>query len=525
MLPPEKNTLLNTRIRQLIDESINEQGMHELDLILQNNPEARKYYLEQVRIHAALHRWASRQHPLEREQDTNILDQRVQSIDELLRDQKKRSLKIALVSAAAILLLSLALMRLFFVDSEQAPSLAFQTSPGSLFTITHDSSHTSTGDQTEGQTMHPGSRLQLSQGAIELTFSSGVTSVITAPADLTLHADDQLYLGQGHAWFHVPKGAEGFQVTTRDLNIIDLGTEFGVLAKTNDHDEVHVLKGKVQVTALRVRKESDTLTAGQARRIDPVGRLNTIPVAARTFHTTLPKSLPHLHWSFDGDHPFLPQGSLSGRETITAKPVQNDSREANERLVPGKHGKALSFNGKGDRLLTNWPGILGRQPRSVACWIKLHPNDPHGWAPIVEWGKMTSNRYWRFRVTKAEGDPKRAVLRLGLGQSWYDGNTNLADGKWHHVAVVDTGDLNEQGTPDIRFYVDGQDEPAIHQKSSQIVHTRKTEEGLPMILGINHRQSSAQYQARFHGLIDELFIYRATLTPASIQQIMETHQP
>ena len=112
-----------------------------------------------------------------------------------------------------------------------------------------------------------------------------------------------------------------------------------------------------------------------------------------------------------------------------------------------------------------------------------------------------------------------------MGQSWYDSQSNLADGKWHHVAVVDTGKFSELGMPDINFYVDGEEEPAIHQKAWMNVDSRETQEGLPMIMGINHGSTTAPHHARLHGMIDELFIFRATLSPTYIQQIMQTHQP
>lgn len=516
---------LENLVRQLTDQTIDQSGIQQLESILQQDQEARRWYLQETSMHSALYRWAGRQTEtsadIKSDKNPLELEQEIRSVEEILELQKRRNRRTAILSAAAIIAIGVMIMQLFWIDTTRPPALAFLVSPGTQFTITHDRSE----ESPAARTMERGSRLQLSQGTVELTFENGVKSIVMAPADMTLHDDDQLYLGEGTAWFHVPQGAEGFQVKTKELKIVDLGTKFGVLAKPNQHDEIHVLQGKVEASTLRIRKESATLTTGQARRIDPVGRLTTIPIQANTFLTKLPTSLPHLHWSFDGDDPFTPKGSLPEIKTIVTEPIQSDSRPAFHRLVAGKNNKALLFDGKGDQIKTNWPGILGREPRSVACWIKIHPQDPHGWAPIVEWGQMNNNHYWRFRITKSETDPTRAVLRLGLGQSWYDGTTNLADGKWHHVAVVDTGELNASGTPDIRFYVDGQDEPAVHQKSSRIVHSRKTEEGFPMVMGINHRPYSAHYQARLHGTLDELFIFRATLTPSSIQQIMSTHQP
>ncbi|MCP5535752.1 MAG: FecR domain-containing protein [Akkermansiaceae bacterium] len=508
------NAVFESNLSRALDRDLSPGEFADLERHLIASREARLRYMEYVDLHTVLDLELQNAAP-QQPGKSKVID--VTHID---RRQKRRALRIGLLSAAAILIIGLISMHLFSVR-EKEPALTFQTSPGAQFALTHDGSS----EAPEGLVLEKNSRLQLSHGTAELTFASGVKSIIMAPADMTLYDDDTLFLSRGTAWFQVPKGAEGFTVKTQDLNIVDLGTEFGVVAEPAAHDEVHVLKGKVAVTATRPHSEPATLEAGESRRIDPQGRLATIPSRETPFVTFLPKPPPFLHWSFDGDDPFQPDGSLPAVKTIRAQPVQSDSRPAAQRIVPGKNGQGLLFDGKGDHMKTNWRGILGREPRSVACWIKIHPTDQHGWAPIVEWGKMSGNGYWRFRVSKDESHPKRAVLRLGLGQTWFDGQSNLADGKWHHVAVVDPGNINQAGDPDIRFYVDGEEEPAMRAKNSKAVHQRETKEGLPMILGVHHIPLQAPYHACFNGMIDELFVFRATLTPGYVKKIMRTHQP
>lgn len=106
---------------------------------------------------------------------------------------------------------------------------------------------------------------------MELKFNSGVTSIITASADLTLLREDLVDLKKGTAWFKVPRDAIGFQVRTPSLVLTDLVTEFGVISKPNVPDQVHVFSGKVQVLNRLGSKQDKIVTAGIAQVAEPIG--------------------------------------------------------------------------------------------------------------------------------------------------------------------------------------------------------------------------------------------------------------
>ncbi|NWK55046.1 FecR domain-containing protein [Verrucomicrobiaceae bacterium N1E253] len=505
---------LETKIQDLVDGNVSQDDYDLISTEIKSKPKAMKLYLAYVDLANMVALDAA-----EQAQFTPVI-----SIDQVVTRQKRRTMKVALLSAAAILVIGLITMRLFFVDPETPPSLAFQTSPGSLFTITHDGAE----DQPNGQTMQPGSRLQLSQGALELTFASGVKSIITAPADLTLHADDRLYLAEGTGWFHVPKGAEGFQVKTRDLNIVDLGTEFGVLAKTNDHDEVHVLKGKVQVTALRVRKESATLTAGQASRIDPIGRLSPIPSANNQFANELPQSLPYMHWSFDqvqssgfpslGNHP---QSHLGH-----AKPV---SKDAATMQCDGPFGSAARFTEHAsDSLVTSWPGVSGNKVRTVACWVKLDAKAlRHGGSSLIAWGVNQPGKQGHYTKWKFAIDRMGRPVVVGYNGGFYADSINIANSKWHHVACVHS--MDDNNTPRVELYLNGKKQNVVWASD----HNR------PLTTPNTVTDSHLSYSARIGttlgfqppqngpvmlGAIDELYLIEGVLEAPEIKNLMENNQ-
>lgn len=126
--------------------------------------------------------------------------------------------------------------------------------------------------------MEPGSRLLVRSGIVELQFVSGVRGIVRGFADLTLQRENLLKLENGTAWFEVPESAVGFKVNTPDFELIDLGTEFGIVSEPNFLDEVHVFKGKVEVVNRSGLRKRERLVAGQARFAGPAGRWNEIKV-------------------------------------------------------------------------------------------------------------------------------------------------------------------------------------------------------------------------------------------------------
>jgi hypothetical protein len=240
---------------------------------LRRNPEARATYREYLLL----------EHTLKfRSKGVDML--RVVPMDRVNERRQRRVMKIAGLSAAAVLALAAVVMTLIFAPNPP-PTVAFETSPGTELLM----SHRLTGDSPpNGQVMEPGSRLQLKRGTVELQFASGVRGIVRGPADLTLQREDLLSLRRGTVWFRVPSKAVGFQVITPDLVLTDLGTEFGIITKPNFLDEVHVFTGEVEVLNSHGLRKTEVLTAGHARNAGPAGRWNEIPVSRDPFLTKLP---------------------------------------------------------------------------------------------------------------------------------------------------------------------------------------------------------------------------------------------
>ena len=88
--------------------------------------------------------------------------------------------------------------------------------------------------------------LALASGELVVRLSTGVELTVLGPAKLTVQTGMQVSLEQGRLLARVPHWATGFTVLTRELEIYDLGTVFGVSAD-DEGSETFVFKGNIQV--------------------------------------------------------------------------------------------------------------------------------------------------------------------------------------------------------------------------------------------------------------------------------------
>lgn len=487
-------------IQELLEGSISPQELAVLETELRESEHARELLIECSEIHSMLE-----------QQVVNVpAISNVIPIEIIIARQKKRTaFRSSLVAVAVLALLGI-FLRLVLVP-EQEPMLSYRISEGTIFEMTHADSE----DPPEGMVMKKGSHMKLVQGTVELTLASGVKSIVQAPADFTLHEEKKLYLDHGTAWFEVAEEGKGFVVQTPTLTVTDYGTEFGIISGHNQYDEVHLLKGKIEVVSRHSLKKSETLSGATARMTGAAGRLKKIELQPKTFMKVLPKGLPHLYWSFDEG--FQPEGDHVAVEKIEAEAVSSP------KLIAGKIGKALSLSGDGQHIATNWQGISGNRPRTVAFWIHLGEKAkgfPGNGSAIIGWGNP-SERNAKWKVHTASDNPDGRIFpRVSFGTDWFDGSTPLDDGKWHHFVTVYRGHTLENGLPDFSIYIDGREEP-LRKRSllapPKNVYT-ETEDinSKPLTIG----KGISAGNATFEGTIDELYIYDGALLEEDVQQLL-----
>jgi hypothetical protein len=170
----------------------------------------------------------------------------------------------------------------------------------------------------------------------------------------------------------------------------------------------------------------------------------------------------------------------------------------NPTFVAGKVGQAISLDGFDDSVqITGYKGILGPSAVTVTAWINTTSTVT---GTIAGWGPNVDGQRFDFRINENR-------LRIEHGGGNLQGNSNVNDSKWHHVAVT----LQDNATisyPDVILYVDGIDDTRPSTDPAAFNLTADQD------VRIGSRPSSND--RFFMGLIDDVRIYDRALTQEEI---------
>lgn len=106
----------------------------------------------------------------------------------------------------------------------------------------------------------PAGTLSLVEGMATIRFHSGATVTLEAPAVLDVKSEMQCHLVEGSVVADVPESAHGFTIKTEKMEVIDLGTKFGVTSSPIGGSHVFVFEGEVKVNQDEVDKPTHILT-------------------------------------------------------------------------------------------------------------------------------------------------------------------------------------------------------------------------------------------------------------------------
>ena len=169
-------------------------------------------------------------------------------------------------------------------------------------------------------------------------------------------------------------------------------------------------------------------------------------------------------------------------------------------------GQSVLLDGTGDYLsVPGWKVIGGANPRTVSMWIKTNfaVDDTDYDAGLVSWGNAAvAGQKLAFRIQSNDG--VNGAIRFEVNGGAIIGSTVVADGQWHHVAVVVP--VGATMVSEVKLYVDGAEETA----SATIDHAVNPGNVEDFRIGLD----SNGYH--FPGHIDDVAIFDLALSAAEI---------
>lgn len=482
---------LERAIQDLLDGTASEGDARELQALLKAEPDARRTYLEYASLHQSLEYGISRSSP----------SRTVAPAAAPTRPKRARFVAAALVATGLLLATLL----------PHPGTATYRVAPQSRLGIGHAAiPAAATG------TLAVGSRFTLDQGSAEITLARGGRLVVHGPADLTLDAPDELTLSHGRVW--CAAGERPLVLHTPGLEVSSRDSTLAVSTDPVDDDEVHVFTGRAEVSTAATTAAPFTLAAGESRRLDPRGVLHPGLIRPPSFLHSLPDGLACLEFRFDG----MNRGRLAVGGThpdVAAIRAEVAGSHTSPRLVPGVSGKALSLDGQGQHVLTDWPGISGIRPRTITLWVKVDPQaDLEHHPGLAGWGDpRMPNGKWKVLLTQ-DSPNGPGYPRISIGGHAYDAATPANDGRWHHLAFSFSGRMGDDGHPQLAIHVDGVAQQLTYRSFPQMEGPRdprtRTDAGAePLTVG----GPVDPFPGSFHGEIDELRIYDGVLPEEAIR--------
>lgn len=389
----------------------------------------------------------------------------------------------------------------------------------------------------QGAPLEPG-WLRLKSGLAQIVFYSGARVVVEGPAEVQLLSAGELVLDRGRLVAEVPPQAKGFRVRTRQMNVTDLGTVFGV-AVTSSQAEVHVFKGSVEFEVPTAPK-NQSLGGGQGAVADQSGATRLI-TASRTKFASLfdlqNKSsdaavLRHeqwrsassrldedpsllVHFDFEAGNPpdwRLPNASKRQDAAVDATVV---GCQWTEGRWPDK--RALEFRGVSDRVRLDVAGEY--ESLTLATWVRVQGLDRQINSLFMSDGFDAGTVHWSIR-----DDGVMALTAIGPAPRQFQIVTTPPAltldqfGLWVHLAVTVDG----AGRRVVQF-VNGSPVDAKTLKASQPYRIGAAEIGNWNARGF---PSDDPFHIRnFSGAIDEFCIFSRALSADEIRELYAWGKP
>lgn len=522
---------LHTLCSAVVDGTITDAQKAQLSQSLRTSRAARQYYIRTMGLSASLYSYAS-------EMQSEAPD--------MVRSRPQPGLMTILFRWLAPLAATTALALLFWlVSMREVKSGTPNDESVAQLTGSKECQWAGGADLSPGARFHKGEELNLTRGFAEVTFDSGARVVLEGPAKLQVNSAWDAVLNQGALKASVPPEAVGFSVSDATVNVVDLGTEFSMIADTNGATDLLVLKGAVEADPQNLtNQQSILLHKDQSLRFAASGVTDVDNSQEKFAHFTQPVALDYftpptqyMHWSFDetdgktfhADSTGLPADNYN----LTLKETGSRAERSTGHTT-GRWQGGINFDGHAYAKAA-FPGLSGNSPRTVAFWVRVPADAQLSDAyAMVAWraqSEKLSSRPVHICWNRNPAEGTIGVLRTDYGGGYALGTTSLRDGQWHHIAVAFVPGENPNTPVQVKQYVDGRLEgegyPSLpgekEDNTPPSVDDPKTVNDTLWMgcrLGLNGPRKN-----HFRGDIDELYIANRALEPREIVELMKNNQP
>jgi hypothetical protein len=374
-----------------------------------------------------------------------------------------------------------------------------------------------------GAPLRPG-LLKLKSGIAEIEFYQGARVAIEGPAEFQLISSNEATCTLGKLSASVPPQATGFRINTPKGDIVDLGTNFGLVVNPTS-SEIHVFKGEValhQASAPEKRvTEGNALsfaTGLQALAANPSRFASLKEIVARSDSSDLEqferwqarsakmKSDPTLKLYFDF------QDDPVARSVRNHAPQGEDASIVGTSWTEGRfQGKrALDFRNVSDRVRISVPGET--KALTMAMSVRVNGlNKPHNSLLMSDgWGEYKV--HWQIlkegEIRLALADPSKRGIGHAYDTPVYFSPERL--GSWVDLAVV-----FDPAADEVRHYANGTLLARLPLESRSPLKIGNAELGNWRQLG-NTSNTTNRY---INGAIDEFALWDRALCDSEINAL------
>jgi len=373
--------------------------------------------------------------------------------------------------------------------------------------------------------------VKFDQGLVNLEFENGVDVVIEGPAEFKIVNDMKMLVKSGKLKANVPKSGHGFTIETDKINVVDLGTVFGVDVQDGKVD-VQVIDGLVKLQ--ENKQDIKEIAAGKAFSIDASKKVQELEYVPEKFKgvAELVAAKEELggkaykRWtefveSRRGNLDVLAYYSFF-RDRKWGRTLPNKIEGASEDTfgngkyitrAPGRFthpGSSFLFNQSGSKVDINLPGKTDRM--TMLCWVNIESVDNHYNTLLESKNRIPGAPGWYIRKRMMFLNLYRpnglTILRAEGSFTSPPFWKQSMRGVWVQLAVRITREK-------ITFFRNG-------KKLSEVDNTVDYEylEIGPAEIGNSSKQAvTRSLPLNFHGRMDEFIVIKRALSDYEIRQV------